>query len=104
MLHFLLPGSVPPPQGTAPGGYGYNQEPKNYTNNFSTNTDDSETTVRDSFGDVGSFSDKAIRRGFIRKVRFNIDLCLVGHGVILNSKRHIDLRSASVNMIKLTVQ
>ena len=26
--------------------------------------------MRDSFGDVGSFSDKAIRRGFIRKVRF----------------------------------
>ena len=33
-----------------------------------------------------------------------IDLCLGGHGVLLNSKlNHIDLRSASVNMIKFTV-
>ena len=33
-----------------------------------------------------------------------IDLCLGGHGVLLNSKRHIDQRGAEVNMIKFTVQ
>ena len=33
-----------------------------------------------------------------------IDLCLGGHGVFLNSKRHIDQRVAEVNMIKFTVQ
>ena len=33
-----------------------------------------------------------------------IDLCLGGHGVLLNSKRHIDRHRAEVNMIKFTVQ
>ena len=33
-----------------------------------------------------------------------IDLCRGGHGVLLNSKRHIDQRGADVNMIKFTVQ
>ena len=33
-----------------------------------------------------------------------IDLCWGGHGVLLNSKRHIDQRGAEVNMIKFTVQ
>ena len=33
-----------------------------------------------------------------------IDLCWGRHGVLLNSKRHIDRRGAEVNMIKSTVQ
>ena len=33
-----------------------------------------------------------------------IDLCWGRHGVLLNSKRHIDRRGAEVNMIKFTVQ
>ena len=33
-----------------------------------------------------------------------IDFCFSGHGVLLNSKRHIDRRGAEVNMIKFTVQ
>ena len=33
-----------------------------------------------------------------------IDLYWGGHGVLLNSKRHIDGRGAEVNMIKFTVQ
>ena len=33
-----------------------------------------------------------------------IDLCWGRHGVLLNSKRHIDRREAEVNMIKFTVQ
>ena len=33
-----------------------------------------------------------------------IDLCLGGHGVLLNSKLHIDRRGAEVNMIKFAVQ
>ena len=33
-----------------------------------------------------------------------IDLCRGGHGVLLNSKRHIDRRGAEVNMIRFTVQ
>ena len=33
-----------------------------------------------------------------------IDLCRGRHGVLLNSKRHIDRRGAEVNMIKFTVQ
>ena len=33
-----------------------------------------------------------------------IDLCCGRHGVLLNSKRHIDRRGAEVNMIKFTVQ
>ena len=32
-----------------------------------------------------------------------IDLCWDRHGVLLNSKRHIDQRGAEVNMIKFTV-
>ena len=32
------------------------------------------------------------------------DLCWGRHGVLLNSKRHIDRRGAEVNMIKCTVQ
>ena len=33
-----------------------------------------------------------------------IDLCLGGHGVLLNSKSHIDQWGAEVSMIKFTVQ
>ena len=33
-----------------------------------------------------------------------IGLCWGGHGVLLNSKCHIDWRGAEVNMIKFTVQ
>ena len=33
-----------------------------------------------------------------------IDLCLGGHGVLLNSKCHIDRCQAAVNMIKFSVQ
>ena len=33
-----------------------------------------------------------------------IDLCRGRHGVLLNSKRHIDGRGAEVNMIKFTGQ
>ena len=33
-----------------------------------------------------------------------IDLCWGRHGVLLNSKRHIDRRGAEVNMVKFTVQ
>ena len=33
-----------------------------------------------------------------------IDLCFGRHGVILNSKRHIERRGAEVNMIRFTVQ
>ena len=33
-----------------------------------------------------------------------VDLCFGRHGVLLNSKRHIDRRGAEVNMIKFTVQ
>ena len=33
-----------------------------------------------------------------------IDLCWCWHGVLSNSKRHIDRRGAEVNMIKFTIQ
>ena len=40
-----------------------------------------------------------------RKTLYNyIDLCLGRHGVLLNSKRHIDRRGVEVNMVKFTVQ
>ena len=66
---FLNSGSVPPPQGAPPTGYGYARNPDPKPDNFTANIQDpEETSVRDSFGDYGSFSDKAIRRGFIRKV------------------------------------
>ena len=73
-------GSMPPPQ-SAPTGYSYDQGPKPNYDNFSTNRDDAhETSARDTFADYSSFSDKAVRRGFIRKVRHNIkDFCTSGH-------------------------
>lgn len=69
-------GQYPPPQGSVPPPqpapvYSYNQEPKDNTRSTNMSYGE-ETTVRDSardsFGDYSSFSDKAIRRGFIRKV------------------------------------
>lgn len=61
-------GSMPPPQG-APTGYGYDQGPKPNYSNFSNQPDTvQEETARDTFADYSSFSDKAVRRGFIRKV------------------------------------
>lgn len=64
-------GAAPPPQSAPQSGYGYNQAPKtnyNFTANENPDPDHTETAVRDSFGDYSSFSDKAVRRGFIRKV------------------------------------
>ena len=64
-------GAAPPPQSAPQSGYGYNQAPKtnyNFTANENPDPGHTETAVRDSFGDYSSFSDKAVRRGFIRKV------------------------------------
>ena len=64
---------------------------------------------RTRFAHVNSY--KIVPRHFvivfivgINLTLYNYWLCWDGHGVLLNSKRHIDQRGAEANMNKFTVQ
>ena len=61
---------------------------------------DMRRPVADRVGDIG----KDICYTCHAEYYTIIDLCWGGHGVLLNSKPHIDWRGEEVNVIKFTVQ